>query len=138
MATVYARSETIEMSLKRAGFFRELRHGQSTGPSIAEAKGGLSGASPTQVCGYLEAAAVLAATASLADDWFDDSKKGVAELGLRTDGVWVWPNDLAYYVKNYQVSLPMDFLEHMAAHNWVPEELSPEQLLAAETAFFGG
>lgn len=28
-----------------------------------------------------------------------------------TDGEYVWKSDLAYYVKNYELSLPQDFLD---------------------------
>jgi hypothetical protein len=31
----------------------------------------------------------------------------------RTDGSWVWRDDLAYYVKHYHISLPEEFVEFM-------------------------
>lgn len=37
---------------------------------------------------------------------------------LLTDGVWVWPGALIYYVREYHVILDPDFLQHAEAKNW--------------------
>jgi len=31
---------------------------------------------------------------------------------LLTDGHWTWRNDLAYYVENYRIGLPDEFIQH--------------------------
>ncbi len=38
---------------------------------------------------------------------------------LRTDGVWLWPSVLAYYVAKYHVRLDPEFINHARANNWV-------------------
>jgi hypothetical protein len=84
---------------------------------------------------YLNAAATLAATGSLVDDALDATKKAVAPLEIATDGMWVWPRDLAYYVGNYHVVLPSEFVEHMRICSWNPTCLSREDLMRVEEEY---
>lgn len=37
---------------------------------------------------------------------------------LQSDGEWLWPTSLAYYVREYHISLPEEFLKKMEQHNW--------------------
>jgi hypothetical protein len=47
-----------------------------------------------------------------------------------TDGVWVWPGTLSFYVEKYRVELPPDFIERMAALDWTCPKLSAEERAA--------
>jgi hypothetical protein len=47
-------------------------------------------------------------------------------LSFRSDGVWVWPNLLEYYVREYHLRIPDEFVRHMAARNWRPPQ--PDEL----------
>lgn len=117
------------MSLQRAGFFRELRHGSHAGPSL---RGQIQQAGPIEeglIVRYLENGAVLAATGSLVDDMLDPRNRGIARLEIVTDGRWVWPRDLAYYVQNYHVRLPSGFVEHMRQNGWQPPDLPKGDLV---------
>ena len=41
-----------------------------------------------------------------------------------TDGTWIWPADLVYYVENYDLQLDEEFIKHMAKQSWsVSEDL---------------
>ena len=44
------------------------------------------------------------------DDVIDSSKGTAGTPTVYTDGKWIWPGDLAYYVKNYHLELPQEFL----------------------------
>ena len=45
-----------------------------------------------------------------------DSNNGIAGCpDMLTDGIWLWPGDLAYYVKRYHLKLDEDFLQSMRA-----------------------
>jgi hypothetical protein len=46
-----------------------------------------------------------------------DVRKRQPHLML-TDGVWVWPGALIYYVAVYHVGVPQRFLHHAAAVHW--------------------
>ena len=46
-----------------------------------------------------------------------------------TDGVYVWPSYLAYYVDNYDIELSHEFGAHMRACNWnLPRLIDVKQL----------
>ena len=36
-----------------------------------------------------------------------------------TDGVWLWPAVLSYYVARYHVKLDPEFVAHASANNWI-------------------
>ena len=41
-----------------------------------------------------------------------------------TDGKYIWPGDLAYYVMNYDLQLDSEFIDHMIEHEWaVPDDM---------------
>ena len=42
-----------------------------------------------------------------------------------TDGVWIWPWELFYYVENFNISLPDDFISHAKRNNWIIPSLDP-------------
>ena len=37
---------------------------------------------------------------------------------ILTDGVWMWPGDLAYYVKKYHLELGKEFVQGMEDSGW--------------------
>jgi len=72
----------------------------------------------------------------MVDDWFDKNSIDIANLEVRTDGVWVWPGDLPYYVRRSGVEVPAEMLAHMAKRGWTAPPLTQEELLAAEKKHF--
>ena len=119
------------MTLRRVGFFRELRHGEPDGPSLKVELGQLR-ADPERLAVYLETASVLAANGP-----FDDVLSGrewVGELDIQTDGDYEWPSDLAYYVREYRVGVGEDFVAHCERHGWSPRILAEDELIALSNA----
>jgi hypothetical protein len=112
------------------GFFRELVHGDDDGPSLMEARRSTPARDQEQVARYLESGNTVAATGVLVDDVLDPDRTDIAPLELVTDGVWVWPRDLAYYVRRYNVSLPDDFLTDIRERAWQPPLLTDAELMA--------
>src|SRR6266550_8203775 len=88
-----------DMGTKRVGFFRELKHGDPDGPVLAEAVRNEPGPDERDLVAYLRGATVLAGAPGLADDALDTSKTQVSPFHICTDGTWMWPLDLAYYVE---------------------------------------
>jgi hypothetical protein len=116
--------------LRTVGFFRELRHGMPDGPSLHDAVGTLPADLHDRVWRYLESGAVLVASSGIVDDVLDPDRQAVATPDMMTDGTWLWPRDLAYYVANHQVGLPAEFLATMESNGWRAPELSQETLMA--------
>jgi len=49
---------------------------------------------------------------------------------MLTDGTWVWPGVLAYYVAMYHLRLPQRFLRFAEDHNWTidPSGINPREM----------
>jgi hypothetical protein len=113
--------------LKRAGFFRELRHGDVDGPVLQDAVGRLPSELKDRVVHYLEAGHALAATPGWVDDVLKPDNKHIGSPNLMTDGEWMWPLDLAYYVRQYSAAPPAEFIRHMELSQWSPKPVTKEQ-----------
>jgi len=51
-------------------------------------------------------------------DVFKPKGDYIGAPNIHTDGVYAWPEDLAYYVEHYHVALPEAFLAHLATAKW--------------------
>src|SRR5215211_1156339 len=109
--------------LQRTGFFREMPHGEPTDPSLAEARSAAAGPHEDRIAAYLEAGHVYVATPGYTRDVFDGSQR-IGPAHYLTDGRYLWPGDLAHYVRTYHVRVAAPFVEHMMASGWkVPSDV---------------
>ena len=125
------------MIISRAGFFRELPHGLPDGESLrgAVSSGLAADQDVEKLRQYLWGNTVLAASAAMVDDVLDPTATAVAPLELVTDGAWVWPRDLAYYVEKYHAAVPLPFVLNIELHGWEQPLLTRDELVQVETAF---
>lgn len=73
-----------------------------------------------QLAVYLETSPIIASMPDRATD----------ALTFRTDGVWVWDERIAYYVRSFLIApWPMSFVEHAQEVGFVPPEFTPAELL---------
>jgi hypothetical protein len=114
--------------MRRVGFFREMEIAGDDHPSLRDAVGTLAGGGKERIVGYLEAGCGVVMAPTMVGDALEPSREAVAGLGLLTDGEWIWPAELEYYVEEYDVGLPRDFIDHMAANEWTVPTLSVEDL----------
>ncbi|MFJ1610229.1 hypothetical protein ACIOHS_43985 [Streptomyces sp. NPDC088253] len=105
-----------DIILMRTGFFET-----AADVSAAAASGGRP--SEELVARYLEQGEVVVAASQWVDDLLDADSKNICQYSIRTDGVWVWPDSLAYYVRRYHVRLPVEFLSRMESNDWTVGEL---------------
>jgi hypothetical protein len=103
--------------LIRVGFFREMPHGRPGDPSLAEARASAPAPHQAELAAYLDAGHLYIATPSLGLDVFD-RKTRIASPHYLTDGRYVWPGDLAHYVRKYNVRLTGEFFEHAMVGGW--------------------
>lgn len=119
------------MKLKRVGFFRELRHGLPNDPSLCEA---VTESKPpydvSRVVAYLQKGTLFVASPGIVRDVLKEGGPIIGAPHIRSDGVWAWPSDFAYYVTHYQVALPQDFVDHMERNGWQPPS---EEVIRLET-----
>lgn len=106
--------------LKSVGFFRELRHGLPNGPSIRDAIRAEASKDDADLIRYLDAGALMIVSGVNTYDVFAEHKTCIQQLFIATDGVWMWPSDLSYYVAKYHVALPDEFVELARQRQWQP------------------
>ena len=103
------------LPLTPVGCFAEL--GCAGGPSLVAARGKRPPANKDKVQRYLRSGATLRAEPAAYEDYFDPSSTA-GSLTLFTDGTYVWPDCLSYYVDRHDVELPAEFERQMAAHHF--------------------
>lgn len=83
---------------------------------------------------YLDESSALWVTASI-DDPLDPAEKRVVSIGYSTDGTWAWPSYWGYFVRQYGVEVPAEFVAHARERKLVPAVLDRDALRAAEREF---
>ncbi len=125
------------MTLNLEGFFREMEHAKQDLPSVHERIGALDSAVKQALVDYLRAGAGVAMAPGLATDIVDPSAGSAGALGILTDGEWVWPNELAYYVERYDIALSDEFVAHARSNDWRVPEVPIERLEEIVDRLFG-
>lgn len=117
--------------LMKLGFFRELDHGDSDGPSLEESRMDAPGPDEDRVAAYLTSGHLLRYSSEVATDWLaDDPDVKIGPPHILTDGTYAWPADLPYYVRNYHVWLPKHFIRHGQRHGFqVPANVDVASLI---------
>jgi len=73
---------------------------------------------------YLESGQLYATVPGVEDDPLLDGRPLIGPMHICTDGVFAWPQTLAYWVKTHHVRLPAEFVQHMKVTGWViPQDL---------------
>lgn len=104
------------MKLKRIDIDAQLdifmRTGNTTPFSIKE-----------NVVKYLKSGLIIAFCPTVARDKYDESKGlAVNNPTTQTDGVWTWSSILIYYLENYSIPLPDEFISFMVSNSWAVDK----------------
>ena len=54
----------------------------------------------------------------MTEDVIKPEKGNAGVASEYTDGTWLWRGDLSYYVRNYKLKLPEEFIDDMIRNNW--------------------
>jgi hypothetical protein len=109
--------------------FRELRwHNLPNGLSIHEATRPLPHPDEERIGAYLRAGKVFSIRPMVVPDFLMPERTMASASNWHTDGEWIWPTDLVYYVVNYHTDLPLDFVKRMASTDWLCPTLTQDQL----------
>jgi hypothetical protein len=115
--------------------YKELSHGaegSENWPSLRDYLSAEPQDHEEDIARYLEIAPGYSGMGHVVGDILDPSAKVVLFPGTRTDGMYVWPNELTYYVRKYHVRVPQGLVKRMASLNWKPpkhDDLDWEKLL---------
>lgn len=107
------------MNLKSVGHYNETRHGIGLDLSIHEFLQEECPERAEQICSYLDNGVLLIVSPGSSEDVITSGNSIPGGNSEFTDGTWIWPGDLSYYVRNYLLKLPDDFLNHIVDNNWV-------------------
>lgn len=110
-------------AFSRVGFFREL-HREPGLPSIREAVHPTRHPDEARIVAYLKSGICLAACGGVQRDVLEPSSGRYTSPDMMTDGVWLWPGELPYYVAAHGVELPAEFVAHMRASGWAVPAVS--------------
>ncbi len=106
------------MNLKTVGYYKEMTQGKSTDPSIHQFVNKGDKHVIEKICAYLNDGTTVIVCPGVTRDIIDETAGSAGTGSACTDGVWLWPDDLCYYVRKYNISIPEDFLETMKRNNW--------------------
>ncbi|MET2523851.1 hypothetical protein [Ralstonia pseudosolanacearum] len=106
------------MKLISMGFFKDLPYGNESGGCLVEHTHKFSGLFQEDVLSYLKSGVSFLVAPSLSRDVISSELEIIGSLALLTDGKFLWPSDLAYYVERHRVELPQEFFEYMAVNSW--------------------
>ena len=102
------------MKLYRTGYYREMPHGEPTDPSIKDNIGyKYTDLEKETISKYLEKGIVLVACGGTVNDVISGNDIVAGCPDMLTDGTWIWPGDLVYYVEKYGLQLDPEFVLHM-------------------------
>jgi hypothetical protein len=117
------------MRVRDFGFFKELEHGDPDGPSIRDLMQDEPQPHEREMADYLAKGVPVFGGSGVFRDVISGANRVIGAFQLLTDGEWVWPSDLAYYVRTYHVVIPPELAEHMQRNGWRVPELSGEDLV---------
>ena len=92
-----------------------------------------------QVLGYLRRGHLVVSAYSRSEDVLDPQRPADVPNIWLTDGPWLWPAAMTYYLAEHNISPPHDFLDHIRAASYEPPEVLPEAARdRAQNALMGG
>ncbi|WP_223838284.1 hypothetical protein [Saccharopolyspora pogona] len=83
----------------------------------------LDAAERDRVLGYLRAGTVVLDTDSTMDDVVDRLRGSVVPVSFRSDGVWIWPDIVCYYLEQHGLAPDEQLLAHIRNANRPPAPL---------------
>ena len=112
---------TGDTMIEQAGFYRELGGADdgAAAPSLRDAARSTGERDEERLLAYLEASHEIYTVMGAERDVIADDVWITGAGSLITDGTYVWPTELAYYVRRHHVALLPEFAAHIRARNYV-------------------
>ena len=107
------------------GFYRELGH--DGGPSLLTTIGSCPLERRAAIADYADAGHAVIAGSGWVDDVVETANTRIAGRGVLTDGRFVWPASLGYYVRRYGPEVPVG-LQRVAETLVRPPEVTSTEI----------
>jgi hypothetical protein len=91
-----------------------------------------------RVLDYLTNAPVVLAARSYDVDAFFPDRAPAVPLNFRTDGNWVWPGSVVYYLREHSIAPDPDLVNHIRSRGFVVPEVDDPARELAVNAITGG
>lgn len=78
----------------------------------------LNGDEAQRLAGFLDAGVLVLSTTMMLPDPLSESDAPCVRINQRTDGLWAWDDAVAYFVRTYSISPPLEFLEYARSRNF--------------------
>lgn len=106
------------MKVCTVGYYKEMPESKAEAESILDFINKCNIEDIENICNYLDSGVALIVVPGVAEDVITPEKGNAGVLSEYTDGTWLWRGDLSYYVRNYNLKLPDEFIETMKRNNW--------------------
>ncbi|MFF5263112.1 TNT domain-containing protein [Actinomadura viridis] len=129
-----------EAEARRAGGVRKARvfdHVEPDGGRPSVSRPAVPRDEVERLVEYLRGAPVVMAARSSAPDQIDPSRGDRVPLTFHTDGAWVWPGSVGYYLAEHGVPPEPDLVAHARAAGFRIPEVGDDALDAASAAITG-
>ncbi|MFJ2113240.1 MULTISPECIES: hypothetical protein [unclassified Streptomyces] len=125
--------------IKRIGFYREFnpQNPDDSAPSIHDDVRSHALHDESQTLEYMSSSVEIYSTMGADRDVISDDEWIPGAGSLVTDGTWLWPVELEYYVRRYHVELPEDFLTDIRASNYTPPTVPHARVVEIFNDVFG-
>ncbi|MFE1309300.1 hypothetical protein [Streptomyces sp. NPDC058755] len=126
--------------IKRVGFYQEFGdHGgpSASAPSLRDAVRAAGEWDEDRIVAYLESSREIYSAMGAERDVITGDAWIPGAGSLATDGTWLWPVELAHYVRRHHIALPAEFVAHIRGNDYVSPVLSHEQALEIFNEHFG-
>ncbi|MCI2416075.1 hypothetical protein MOQ72_01445 [Saccharopolyspora sp. K220] len=130
-ALLWAATEAPEIKVARVFDSVDPTTGPSFDPDHPRI---LDAAERDQVLDYLRAGTALMVTTATLDDVVDTTRGLVVPMSLRTDGTWIWPDTVTYYLEHHHLQPEQELLAHIRNSGLLPPELDAVALHRAMEA----
>jgi hypothetical protein len=117
-ASLVHAAETAPVRLARA-----FDGATADGPYFDDDHPRLRDADGERVLAYLRSAELVHNTPGAMDDVLDTGGVAAVPVGFRSDGEWVWPDTVAYYLKRHGLAPEPELLAHVLARAAAPGPL---------------
>jgi hypothetical protein len=85
-----------------------------------------------QILDFLSGGSGVLRASGYSEDWLVPSHPLVVPIGFRTDGIWLWSEELAYYLRVHNIVPEAAFLAHMSQRRFVAAAATASEIAEAE------
>ncbi|HEV2857690.1 MAG TPA: hypothetical protein VGW80_04730 [Solirubrobacterales bacterium] len=90
-----------------------------------------------RLLGFLRGGGLVLHATALRQDRLDPSRPRAVPLGYLSDGEWIWPLEMTYYLEQHGILPQEEFQAYMRARNYEADE-PPAEVLAAAAQMLTG